>query len=489
MRGGVLDLTCEQYATGDWDNWFDAFQYGDYVQVQGGHDSYHFKLVAKRTNGTFEPITDGFREIYAGHFSECLYLKSDGRVYFRSADGADVLLLDESNFDFEKKYVAAGEIYANGVWFTIEDWDEPYEQHEMCFDKTGTAMDPEKLVAYEEESSSQQGYLLLADGTKVSRISGKDQSGNAVVRNGYTICNGGSNIKHGNSDVWWAKDASGKWGAIDSYGNVKVPFVYDAYFDGGATDTDYALVKQNGEWRFLNVLTSGLDVSPAKDTSSALDSGLANKTDAESTAKSTKNTSSDSNSGLANKTDAKTTTKSAKDISSASVSRLASKTYTGSALKPVPTISLGGTKLKNGIDYKLKYANNVNAGTASVTATGIGAYVGKVSATFTIGKAANPMKVKANAKTKVLKARALAKKGKSFAVVKFTKAAVGKVVFKSASSKKVAKKFSVNKKTGKVTAKKGTKAGTYKVKIKITAKGDKNRKAATKTVGITVKVR
>ena len=51
------------------------------------------------------------------------------------------------------------------------------------------------------------------------------------------------------------------------------------------------------------------------------------------------------------------------------------------------------------------------------------------------------------------------------------------------------KKFSVNSKTGKVTVKKGLKKGTYSVKVKITAKGDKNHNLGTKTITAKIKVK
>ena len=54
--------------------------------------------------------------------------------------------------------------------------------------------------------------------------------------------------------------------------------------------------------------------------------------------------------------------------------------YTGEAIEP--TASLGDLVL--GTDYALSYENNVNGGTATITATGIGNYKGSLSGTFTI---------------------------------------------------------------------------------------------------------
>ena len=71
--------------------------------------------------------------------------------------------------------------------------------------------------------------------------------------------------------------------------------------------------------------------------------------------------------------------------------------------------------------------------------------------------------------------------------------AKGKVTYKLVSAKKGKKNFKkyfkVNTKNGKVTVKKGLKKGTYKVRIKVTAKGNKDYKAKTLTRTATIKVK
>jgi len=61
-----------------------------------------------------------------------------------------------------------------------------------------------------------------------------------------------------------------------------------------------------------------------------------------------------------------------------------SYTYDGTAKKPSVTVRMGTTVLKNRTDYTVSYANNINAGTASVTITGKGEYTGTVTKSFTI---------------------------------------------------------------------------------------------------------
>ena len=63
--------------------------------------------------------------------------------------------------------------------------------------------------------------------------------------------------------------------------------------------------------------------------------------------------------------------------------------------------------------------------------------------------------------------------------------AVGTVTYAKASGNS---KITVNKTTGKITVKKGLKKGTYTVKIKVTAAGNKTTKKVTKTVTVKIKV-
>ena len=62
--------------------------------------------------------------------------------------------------------------------------------------------------------------------------------------------------------------------------------------------------------------------------------------------------------------------------------------YNGKAKRPSLTVrASNGKTLKEGVDYKVTLANNVNAGTARITVSAIGNYTGTSSNTFTIKKA------------------------------------------------------------------------------------------------------
>jgi len=61
-----------------------------------------------------------------------------------------------------------------------------------------------------------------------------------------------------------------------------------------------------------------------------------------------------------------------------------SYTYNGKSKKPAVTVNYNGEALTKGTDYKVTYTNNINAGTAKVTVSGIGNFIGSVSKTFKI---------------------------------------------------------------------------------------------------------
>ena len=168
--------------------------------------------------------------------------------------------------------------------------------------------------------------------------------------------------------------------------------------------------------------------------------------------------------------------------------------YNGKVQRPtIKTIK--GWKLKSGTDYTVKYSNknSKNAGTYKVIVTGKGDYYASTDATYTIKKAPNTMSLKA--KTVKVKYKKLKKKSKkikradAFTVSK----AKGTLSYKLVSAKKGSKsyksKFKVNSKSGKVTVKKRLKKGTYKVTVKVKAKGTTNYKAGSKTVTFKIRVK
>ena len=149
------------------------------------------------------------------------------------------------------------------------------------------------------------------------------------------------------------------------------------------------------------------------------------------------------------------------DISNASIEAVGAQAYTGAAITPSPAIKLDGKTLSKGADYTLSYANNVNAGTATIAVKGAGNYTGSKSVTFKINKASI-----AKAKFAKIKAQKLKKKGKA------VKPKV-KVTFNGKQLKAnvdYTVKYKKNKKKGKAQAiitGKGNFAGKKTIKFKI----------------------
>ncbi len=76
-----------------------------------------------------------------------------------------------------------------------------------------------------------------------------------------------------------------------------------------------------------------------------------------------------------------------KDITAAVISDIAPVSYTGSPITPAFTVTEAGENgrvLTKGKNFKVSYSDNTDAGTASVTVTGIGAYSGKQTKYFQI---------------------------------------------------------------------------------------------------------
>ena len=74
----------------------------------------------------------------------------------------------------------------------------------------------------------------------------------------------------------------------------------------------------------------------------------------------------------------------AKALTASMVRDIAAQTYTGSPIVPELTVKDGETALSKDTDYTVKYQNNLNAGTATVTLTGKGNYAGSVEIKFNI---------------------------------------------------------------------------------------------------------
>ena len=122
----------------------------------------------------------------------------------------------------------------------------------------------------------------------------------------------------------------------------------------------------------------------------------------------------------------------------------------------------------------------LKAGSVIISATNNGK---SATVKIKVVKRANPMTVKGRTVT------AKAKQKTTFKVAKVLtiKKAKGTKVYKKLSG---SSKVSINSRTGKLTVKKGLKKGkTYKIKVRVTAKGNTAYKAGSKTVTVKIKVK
>ena len=83
-------------------------------------------------------------------------------------------------------------------------------------------------------------------------------------------------------------------------------------------------------------------------------------------------------------TDTVTITVAAKAVTADMIADMPAATYTGSAILPTPAVKHGAAALVPGTDFDFGYADNTNAGSATLTVTGKGNYTGTAAKAFTI---------------------------------------------------------------------------------------------------------
>ena len=149
-----------------------------------------------------------------------------------------------------------------------------------------------------------------------------------------------------------------------------------------------------------------------------------------------------------------------------------SYTYDGTEKKPAVTVKSGTATLTENTDYTVAYTNNINAGTATITVTGKGNYVGATgTATFTINKAAGSISYAATTINKTF--------GDAVFTNPLTKTGDGAVTY-SSSNTAIA---TVNRTSGEVTLK-----GIGSATITVTVADGTNYTYATKTASYTLNV-
>lgn len=142
-----------------------------------------------------------------------------------------------------------------------------------------------------------------------------------------------------------------------------------------------------------------------------------------------------------------------------------SYTYDGTAKTPTVTVKNDTATLAKDTDYTVEYSNNINAGTSTITVTGIGNYTGTLTKTFTINKASQILNATIDSNTVDVGGTS-----------KITASGQGTISY-SSSNNDVATVSSL----GVVT---GISAGT--ATITVTAAGNSNYNSASKTISVAV---
>lgn len=170
-----------------------------------------------------------------------------------------------------------------------------------------------------------------------------------------------------------------------------------------------------------------------------------------------------------------------------SVEPLPGYTYDGAAKTPAIVVHDNAGTLVQGDEYTVSYSDNINAGTAAVTVSAVEGskmYTGAVTVPFTISKAAQKLSV--TKRTKTVKRSKVIRRKQTVKKVLSVKKTSGKIVYKKAGG---SGRLTVNARTGAVTVKKGTRRGSYKIKIRVTAGETANYLPAVKTVTARVRVK
>ena len=157
------------------------------------------------------------------------------------------------------------------------------------------------------------------------------------------------------------------------------------------------------------------------------------------------------------------------NINSCTVQLASGSVYNGKEQTPAITLTKGNYNLVKDVDYEVTYQDNINAGTATATISGIGMYTGDITKTFVIQKATPSISCK-NTITKIYGS-------KSFSLGAKLVSGVGSLSYQSDNTKVV--KVSTK---GKISVK-----GVGIANVVIACPESENYSAATVVTTITVK--
>lgn len=242
---------------------------------QGGKASVTFFGLNGEDQGTISRAigNNGYVWVYAADQAGVVHV----RFYDGTIDGQkDVYArLENGKYKELPNYVEAEDGPGDVRQYTVggsdqvqqaTEWDNANERYVTT--RTFALANGKKVV---QKTYEKRNYMT-ADFSITHEVAGSD--GKPITLGGYTLAVDTdtkqtktvanrpafneplfNSVKHGNADIWWAKDKNGKWGAVNSSGEVRVPFKYAGYYDAVGTDSNYALVKlpSNGKWVFIDL--------------------------------------------------------------------------------------------------------------------------------------------------------------------------------------------------------------------------------------------
>ena len=290
------------------------------------------------------------------------------------------------------------------------------------------------------------------------------------------------------------------------YGNMPQPYaepglgtatyIYSKYEDTMFTEeipnepgTYYVKAKVSGTDNYNEIISDVVKFNILPLETSTLESETTEKetTKIETTIESETTTEEETTTKIPETTTEKPTTKQKISISECEIYGIENKIYTGEPIKQDVSVFYDGEE----VPVKITYYNNVEVGTATVVIKGTGDFKGSIVKKFKITKATRTLEI--SAYTEYVDYVALKKKHiKLYAPIEIESDEFDEdeeedgIIYKNLSTE-LSSRFKINKNTGIITVRKGTKKGTYKLKIKVTLKGNSLYKAVSKKV--TVKIR
>lgn len=184
----------------------------------------------------------------------------------RAKDSNDLILMVATDFMYKKD----GDPWRMTSWYTFKDG--MLEKRDECTDFTYVGAN----IAQWESQINGVAVKCGRDHTNywLDFVPAVDANGNEVTIGDYTVgccrvkdargqgSDSDNVISRQNSDIFYARSADGKYGAVTSKGDVVIPFEYDAILDSGLESSSLVPVKKDGAWYLYDIKAGATDPTP-----------------------------------------------------------------------------------------------------------------------------------------------------------------------------------------------------------------------------------